>query len=102
MAANAITREQDRSAKECIPCTFEVDAVGQPLDGESMRFEPRIELRRLALTFRMGESRTEKAFAENEPGIRSKNEIGQPRLRRHQLNVDAELDKRVVQIPPLL
>src|SRR5262249_51817745 len=49
----------------------------------------------------VSEARVEEAVLEDQAGVGGEDEVRQTRLRRHQLDRDAEADERVVQPPPL-
>ena len=102
VAANAIAREQDRPTEQRVPRPLEINPLRQMLDAETMLGKPGVKARRLTLPFWMGEARAEEAVAEHQPRVGSEDEIGQPRLRRHQLDLHAELNEGIVQIAPLL
>ena len=65
-------------------------------DDKAMLGEPGVEERSFAGPNFMAEARTEEAIAEHQTRVGCEHQIGQPWLRRHELDAYAEFDQRVM------
>src|SRR5207253_2931945 len=102
IAADAIAGKQDRTAKESVARPFKKNIRGQLLDCEAMLREPGVEERRLAGTDAVAEARAEKPLLIHQARVGREHQVRQTRLRRHQLDLYAQADQRLVKMPPLL
>src|SRR5262249_11914580 len=94
--------EKRGAAKQCVAGALEKCAFRKVLDHEAMGGKPGVEVRRFTGPHLVAKAGAEKAIVEDQAGIGSENQIGQTLLRRHQLDLDAEADERIMQAMPLL
>ena len=101
VAANAIAGEQRWAAEQGVAGPLEEHLRRQVLHREAVRRKPGVEVRRLAGADLVAEARAEEAIVEHQPGVGREHQVGQARLRRHQFDLYAEADERVVEPTPL-
>src|SRR5262249_56847426 len=94
VAADAIAGEQRSAAEERIARSLEVHSFLQMFHREAVRAEPSVKIGCLAGADFMAKARAEKALAIHQAGVGRENQIGQTRLRRHQLDGHTQSAKR--------